>query len=139
MTALTFPARLAGLQRERLLRLVLKLDAAVTGANGAAYLLAAGPLGDVLGLPSAPLRATGAFLVLYAAAVWVLATRRTVARGAVVAVVAANVLWAIDSVVLAIAGWGSPAAAGTVWILLQAFVVAGLAAVQWRVAPTPRS
>ena len=139
MTALTFPARLAGLPRERLLRLVLKLDAAVTGANGAAYLLAAGPLEDLLGLPSALLRATGAFLVLYAAAVWVLATRRTVARGAVVAVIAANVLWAVDSVVLAIAGWGSPAAAGTVWILLQAFVVAGLAAVQWRVAPTPRS
>jgi hypothetical protein len=60
----------------------------------------------------------------------VIATRRSVARRAVTAVVAANVVWAVDSVVLAIAGWGSPTAAGTVWILLQALVVAGFAAVQ---------
>ena len=35
-----------------LLRPVLLLDAAVTGLNGVAYLVAAGPLEDLLGLPA---------------------------------------------------------------------------------------
>ena len=38
------------------LRTALKLDAVVTGANGAAYLVAAGPLEDLLGLSPALLR-----------------------------------------------------------------------------------
>ena len=33
-----------------MLRTALKLDALVTGVNGAAYLLFAGPLGELLGL-----------------------------------------------------------------------------------------
>ena len=62
-------------RRTPLLRLALKLDAIVTGANGAAYLIAAGPLGDLLGLSPALLRGTGAFLLAFAAAVYVTATR----------------------------------------------------------------
>ena len=38
------------------LRTVLKLDALVTGANGAAYLVGAGPLADLLGLSPALLQ-----------------------------------------------------------------------------------
>ena len=48
----------------RLLRLALLLDAAVTGANGVAYLAAAGPLGDLLGLPAGLLRGFGAVLLV---------------------------------------------------------------------------
>jgi hypothetical protein len=117
-------------ERTPLLRLALKLDAIMTGANGAAYLIAAGPLGDLLGLSPALLRGTGAFLVAFAAAVWLTATRRSISRPAVYAIVAANAIWAVDSIVAAIAGWGTPDTAGTVWIVLQAIVVAGFAELQ---------
>jgi hypothetical protein len=113
-----------------LLRTALQLDALVTGANGAAYLAAAGPLGDLLGLSPSLLRATGAFLLVFAALVWLVASRATISRPAVVAVVVANLLWAIESLVVAIAGWGSPTTGGTVWIVLQALVVAAFAGLQ---------
>jgi hypothetical protein len=98
-----------------LLRFALKLDALVTGANGAAYLVAAGPLEDLLGLDATLLRAVGAPLLMFAVAVWFVRS-----RGAVRAVVAANVGWAAGSIVAAVAGWGS----------LQAIVVGGFAELQ---------
>jgi hypothetical protein len=113
-----------------LLRLALKLDAVVTGANGAAYVIAAGPLSDLLGLNATLLRATGAFLLAFAALVWLTSTRREIPRGPVYAIVVANAIWAIDSVVAAMAGWGDPTTAGTVWIVLQAIVVAAFAELQ---------
>jgi hypothetical protein len=117
-------------RRTPLLRAALKLDAIVTGANGAAYLIAAGPLGDLLGLSPALLRGTGAFLIAFAAAVYFTSTRPQIPRTAAYAIVAANAVWAIDSAVAAIAGWGSPETAGTVWIVMQAIVVAGFAELQ---------
>ena len=112
------------------LRVALKLDAVVTGANGAAYIVAAGPLADLLGLDAALLRGAGAFLVVFAAAVWFTGTRTVVPRHAVAVIIAANALWAVDSIVAAIAGWGTPTTAGTVWIVLQAVTVAGFAELQ---------
>jgi hypothetical protein len=116
-----------------LLKPALILDAAVTGLNGVAYLAAAGPLEDLLGLPAAWLRTAGVVLVAFAALV-ALASRRPSAA-AVRAIVAVNAAWAIGSVVFAIAGWGSPETAGTVWIVLQAVVVAGFAELQVASAP----
>ena len=51
----------------------LRLDAVVTAANGAAYLLAAGPLADLLGLDATLLRVVGAGLLAFAAVVWLVA------------------------------------------------------------------
>lgn len=113
-----------------LLRTALRLDAVVTGANGAAYLVAAGPLGDLLGLSPALLRGLGAFLVVFAALVWLTSSRSEIPRKAVVAIVVANLVWAVDSVVAAAAGWGSPSTEGTVWIVLQAVTVAAFADLQ---------
>ena len=121
MTELTIPSG------RSLLRPALILDAAVTGVNGVAYLAAAGPLEDLLGVPEAWLRTAGAVLLAVAVVVG-LASRRPTA-GAVRAIVAANVLWAAGSVVFALAGWGSPETAGSVWIVLQAIVVAGRTAI----------
>ena len=44
----------------------LTLDAAVTGANGVAYLVLAGPLGDLFGLSEACSARVGAFLLVFA-------------------------------------------------------------------------
>jgi hypothetical protein len=130
MTAESMPARVAALPRETLQRLVLKLDAVVTGANGVAYLAAAEPLEDLLGVSAELMRPIGAFLVLFAAAVWFVATRRMVPRAAVLAIATANAVWALGSLAFAAAGASSPNTVGTVWVLLQALVVAGFAALQ---------
>jgi len=111
-------------------RTAITLDAGVTAANGAAYLALAGPLHDLLGFSEDLLRGAGAFLLVYAIAVGILAARPRPARAAVLAVVAGNVIWALDSVVAAGAGWGDPTTAGTVWTVLQALVVAGFATLQ---------
>jgi hypothetical protein len=123
-------ARIAALPRETVLRLTLRVDAIVTGANGLAYLAAAGALDSVLGVPAGFLRGIGAFLIVFALGVWAISARPTVGRGAVVAVVAANAAWAATSVVFAVADWHTPTVGGTVWTLLQAVTVGGFAAAQ---------
>ena len=112
------------------LRLILKLDAVVTGVNGIAYLALANPLEDLLGVAPELTRPIGAFLVLFAAAVWFVATRPVVPRMAAADIAAANAVWALGSVGFAAAGASSPTTAGTVWIVLQALVVGGFAALQ---------
>jgi hypothetical protein len=112
------------------LRTALKLDAVVTGANGAAYLVAAGPLEDLLGLEPALLRGIGAFLLLFSAAVWAVASRPQVSSTAALVVIAANVLWAADSIALLAGGITEPNTFGGIWIVLQALVVAGFAGLQ---------
>ncbi|HEV2062011.1 MAG TPA: hypothetical protein VGR12_04090 [Solirubrobacteraceae bacterium] len=124
MTTITHPAPALSL------RFALKLDAVVTGANGASYLVAAAPLEDLLGLDAVLLRGLGAFLLVFAGAVWLTATRREIPRPAVLAIVDANLVWALGSALAAAAQWGSPTTAGTVWIVLQALTVAGFAALQ---------
>jgi hypothetical protein len=116
-----------------LLRPAFVLDAAVTGMCGVAYLAAAGPLEDLLGLPASWLRIAGAVLVAFAALV-ALASRQP-SRAAVRAIVAVNAAWVVGSLVLAIAGWESPETIGTAWIVLQALVVAGFAELQVASAP----
>ncbi len=51
------------------------------------------------------------------------------------AVIAGNTLWVIASLAAAIAGWHDPTTAGTVWIVLQALLVAGFAELQVASAP----
>ena len=112
------------------LRTALKLDAIVTGANGAAYLVAAGPLEDLLGLSPALLRGIGAFLLLFSAAVWIVAAQPQVSSTAALAVIAVNVLWAVDSIAFLAAGLSDPTTLGAIWIVMQALVVAGFAGLQ---------
>lgn len=113
-----------------LLRVALRLDAVVTGANGAAYLLAGPWLADRLGVPTGALLGIGGFLLAYAAAVAAVAARRPVPGPAAEAVIAGNLLWAAASVAVVLAGPFDLTAVGTAWVPLQAAVVAGFAAVQ---------
>ena len=124
--------KLTTLPRDAQLRLALRLDAVVTGANGAAYLALAGPLEDLLGVEASLLRPVGAFLIGFAALVSYVATRPEVPRAGVTAVIEANVLWVIGSLAFVIAGVSSPETAGSVWTVMQAVVVAGFAGLQAR-------
>jgi hypothetical protein len=113
-----------------MLPLALRLDAVVSGANGVVYLAAAPLLEELLGLPAGPMRAVGGFFLLFAVGVWVVASRTPVDVRAAAAVVVLNELWVVGSLLVAVTGLGSPTAVGTVWIVLQAGVVAGFAALQ---------
>ena len=112
------------------LRLALRLDAVVSGLNGVAYLVAAPLLDDLLGLDRGLLRGVGAFLLVYAAAVWAIPSGPRVSAAAVEAVVGANLLWAAGSVVAVVVGIGSLTGPGAAWLVLQAAVVAGFAVLQ---------
>jgi hypothetical protein len=111
------------------LRRWLALDALVTGANALAYLLAAGPLGRLLGLDTALVAGVGAFLLLYAAGVGLLARRPEPPVLGVRCVIEANAAWVAVS--LAALLWLGPDPAGVVWIPVQAAVVGTLAALQY--------
>jgi hypothetical protein len=113
-----------------LLRRWLALDAAVTIANALAYLLAAGPVGRLLGVDGGLLAGLGTFLLLYGAAVGWLARVPEPRPVAVVCVVEANLAWTVASLA-ALTLWLDPSTAGTVWIPAQAAVVATLAAAQY--------
>jgi hypothetical protein len=114
-----------------LLRFALRLDAAITAANGIAYLALFWLLDGWLGVPGAFLAGVGAFLLVFAAFVGRLSAQAMPHRGAVIAVIAANALWALDSMLLLAADWFSPTTVGQVVIALQAAGVAGLAALQY--------
>jgi hypothetical protein len=114
-----------------LLRVALKLDAGITAANGVAYLAAFALLDSFLGVPAALLIGVGAFLLVYATFVGRLATAARPNRVAVIAVIAANALWALDSVLLLAVDGFTPTLAGQIVVAVQAAGVAGLAALQY--------
>jgi hypothetical protein len=130
MTTTAARPRTLDLLRADPLRLTLRLDAVVTGANGAAYLAAAPWLADLLGVPSGTLRGLGAFLLAFAAGVWLVGARPRVSAGATEVVAGANLLWAAASVAAVVADRFPLTGVGTAWVLLQAAVVAGFAAAQ---------
>ena len=128
-TTLTAPAAPGRLT----IRFALGVDAVLSGANGVAYLLLAGPLGDLFGLPADTLRILGGLFVVYAG-VLALMMRRPGSIG-VAAVIAGNAAWVVVSLAAAFAGWQDPTTVGTVWIVLQALLVAGFAELQVASAP----
>jgi hypothetical protein len=123
------PSRLVNVPDRTLLRWALGLDAIATGANGVVYLAAGGALDSALGLSATLLRPLGAFLLVYAAALALVASRPAINVPAVWVVIVGNAAWAVGSLVGLAAGL-SPTVAGGVWIVLQALAVAAFAAFQ---------
>lgn len=113
------------------LRRVLQLDALSCAATGGLQVALAAPLAGLLGWPRGLLLGTGLFLLVYAAAVGLLAARRELPSAWVWAVVAANLLWALDCVWLVASGRFGPTPLGQVWVLAQVVVVVVLAELQW--------
>lgn len=126
MTTTTAPTA-----RRDLLRTVLRLDAAASGALGIAAAAGAGALDTLLGLPADLLLGVGAFLVVYAAGLVVLAARRPIPRPAVWVVVLGNSAWVLASVGLAIGQWSALTALGAIVVLAQAAAVAVFADLQF--------
>src|SRR5687768_9419884 len=109
--------------RSSMLRFALKLDALATGGL-AVLALTAGPLlVELLGTPLTVLWPTGLFLVCYAAAIWVTATRPSINRTAAWGAVVLNLLWVVASVVLVVGGWLPLTVLGLTFVVAQAIAV----------------
>jgi hypothetical protein len=113
------------------LRRVLVADAAISGTTGLLLFAAASPLASLLGLPEVLLRYAGLSLIPFAAAVLYLARSQEPSRGAVWSIIALNVLWAADSVLLLMTNWVSPGALGYAFVIAQALIVALLGELQY--------
>lgn len=113
-----------------LLRRVLLVDAAASGAMGVLFLVASGTLAPLLGLPVGLLAGVTAILIPFAVLLGWLARRETVLRPVIVAVVAGNWLWVGASGALLLSGSVSPTALGSAVVIGQAVAVAAFAALE---------
>jgi hypothetical protein len=113
------------------LRRSLLADAVITSATGLLLALGAPVLSGLLGLPEPLLRWAGVSLLPFAGLVALLARRAEAPRGAVLAVVLYNALWALDSVALLALGWVSPTLLGSAFVVAQALVVGLFALAQY--------
>ncbi|BBK41437.1 hypothetical protein STVA_14570 [Allostella vacuolata] len=105
-------------------------DAAASGACGLLMALAADPLSGLLGLPVTLLRYAGLALLPYALFLAWLARRPVPPRGLVWAVIAANVLWAADCILVLAAGAFTPTGLGVAFVLVQAVTALAFAELQ---------
>jgi hypothetical protein len=115
---------MSSIQSSSFLRNALSLDAAACAATGLLLTLAAGPLAAPLGFPAGFLRGAGVLLLPCAALLGWFASRETLPRIAVHAVIAVNLLWIADSIVILVAGWFQPSGFGIAFVLAQAAAVA---------------
>jgi hypothetical protein len=113
------------------LRNVLWADAVSCLGSGLLQLLFTGAMAAMLGLPAALLSGTGIFLLVYAAAVGFVATRRPLPRAVIWLLVIGNLGWAVACVALLASGWVAATALGTGYVLVQALTVSVLAELQW--------
>jgi len=113
------------------LRRVLLADALTSGASGLFMTLLAHPVEGTLGVSAEFLRYAGLSLLPFAALVAYLATRESLSRRAVWAVIVLNALWAADSILLLVGGWVGPTALGYAFIIAQALIVAAFAELQY--------
>ncbi|BAN45871.1 hypothetical protein [Metapseudomonas resinovorans] len=114
-----------------LLRRALQADALVSGAAGLLMLLANQPLSTLLGLPQALLLGAGLAMLPWCAALLWLARREALARPAVWAVIAVNVAWVLDSLLLLVSGWVQPTPLGVAYVIAQALAVVVFAEMQF--------
>ena len=118
-------------QSSTFLRRALLLDAVASGATALLAIVAAGFLEGLLGLPAALLRGAGLVLLPYVAFVIFAGTREAISRSAVWAIIIANGLWALASVLLLFSGLVAPTILGYAFVIGQAAVVALLGELQY--------
>jgi hypothetical protein len=123
------------------LRNVLRVDALSCIACGALQVAFPAAMARLLNLPEALMAYTGEFLLVYAAVVSFVSTRKPLPRPIVWVLVAGNLGWALACVLLLLSGLVSPSALGVAYVLVQAVTVAVLAELQYfglrRASPQP--
>lgn len=122
---------MSSLSLSPMLRFALRLDAVASAAVGAITCLGVQSVPALLGAPSPYVLGAGLFMLAYGAAIGWLSTRERIDSRLVWAVIIGNLVWALDSVLLAGSGWISPQTLGLVLLLGQAFAVAVFAELQY--------
>ena len=106
------------------LRRVLVLDAVSCVGLGLLLVTFGGGLSGLLNLPMALLQQASIVLLPFGLLLAFLSTRLRLPRAAVWAVIVANGIWAIDSIVLLFTGWVQPSLLGYLFVAGQAAFVA---------------
>ncbi|BBY14562.1 hypothetical protein [Mycolicibacterium litorale] len=134
MTATADTARTGA--RDRLLRLAMRADAVMTGLAGLAALPLAGTLAELSGTTTAIEYSLAAFFIGYGVVVFGLAALPLPSlRGAGVAVIAANILYAVAAVIVVVTDVWSMTGTGIALTLatgVYTLVFAELQYVGWR-------
>lgn len=112
------------IQTSTFLRRVLVLDAVSCAGMGLLLMTFSGSLARLLSLPAGLLSEAGMVLLPFALLLAFLSTRARLPRAAVWAVIVANAIWAIDSIVLLFTGWVQPNVLGYLFVAGQAAFVA---------------
>jgi hypothetical protein len=112
---------------DRLLRVVLRVDAIASGMSGLGFL----GTKEFLGLPWAFALPTGVLLLVFAAGVWLAASPRVLSTRAVATIIGLNLAWVIASVVVLVAGLLPLTTLGVAYAIAQAVAVAVLADLEY--------
>lgn len=114
----------------RFTRTLLLLDAGTCLATGLLLTLTTALLSDLLGLPAWLLAEAG--LILFPSALFALWAGRRTGLSTIPAwiMVGLNLCWVLGSVTLLASGWVTPTPIGTLFVLVQAAAVTGIAGVQ---------
>ena len=118
---------MTSIRASSLLRRVLIVDAVTSGAMGLAMIAFAELLADLLQLPLDLISEAGIVLLPFAAFVGFVASRSEPSRLAVWTIIALNVVWVVDSIVLLFTGWVAPSALGYAFVIGQAAAVLAFA------------
>jgi hypothetical protein len=118
------------MQPNLFLKRVLLLDAASCLGMGALLALGATPLSPLFGLDRALLFGAGGVLIPIGLFILWIGARRTLLPAAVYLIVAGNLLWVLESV-LVVRGAEAITTLGTAFVLAQAAAVAGLSVLEW--------
>jgi hypothetical protein len=119
------------IQASLLLRRAFLLDTIASGLMAVVLTFGAGELAPLLGLPEQLLRETSLFLIAYTALVGWLATRQSMPKLMVIAVIAGNTAWTIASIALLFSSAVTPNLLGQIFIAAQAIVPGALAELQY--------
>jgi hypothetical protein len=119
------------IQASLFLRRAFLLDTIASGMMAVLLTFGAAELAPLLDLPEQLLRETGLFLIAYTALVGWLATRQSMPKLLVIAVIAGNTAWTIASIALLFSSSVTPNLLGQIFIAGQAIVPGVLAELQY--------
>ena len=119
------------IQASPFLRRAFLLDTIASGMMAAVLTFGAAELAPLFNLPEDLLRETGLFLIAYTALVGWLATRQSMPKALVIAVIVGNTAWTIASIALLFSSAMRPNLLGQIFIAAQAIVPGALAELQY--------
>ncbi len=119
------------LSSPKALRAVLVLDAVASAVTTLLLIGGAGLLALPFGLPEPFLRSVGLILIPFVLFVGWAATREAPPEPVVWAIISANALWVVASIIFLLGPWMQPTALGTGFVIAQAVAVGLFADLQF--------